>query len=130
MLATAAIDRHSVDDVQCESQGNVEFGPCDLVEATDGFSIEIFDRYGDDVVAADDGSFWQTLLGTDPDLGADSTNRPGDWCAGNRSQDSNGRITGENADRATTCGRTKVSPNDVVASYHAGAVRAARRRAD
>ena len=120
----------SVDDVQCESQSNVEFGPCDLIEVTDGFSIEIFDRHGDDVVAVDDASFGQSLLGTDFDLGADCADRAGDRCAGNRRQDRNGRITGENADRSTSCGRTKVSPNDVIASYHAGAVRAARRRAD
>lgn len=120
----------SVHDVQCESQSTVEFGPCHLIEVADGFSIDIFDRYGDDVVATDDASLGQSLLGTDLDLGADSSDRAGDRCTSERGQDGDGRITRENADRATSCGRTKVSPDDVVASYHAGAVRAARRRAD
>ena len=55
--------RLSVDDVQSESQSNVQFGAFDLIEATDGFSIEICDRYGDDVVASDDASFGQSVLG-------------------------------------------------------------------
>ena len=130
MPVAVAIGRTSVDDVQSESQSNVQFGAFDLIEATDGFSIEIFDRHSDDVVATDDASFGQSLFGTDLDLGADSTDRAGDRCAGDRGQDCDGCITRENTNRATSSRRTKISPHDVVASYHGGAVCAARRRAD
>jgi len=130
LMNSVARFRLSVDDVQSESQSNVQFGAFDVIEATDGFSIEICDRYGDDVVASDDASFGQSLFGTDLGLGADSADRAGDGCARDRGQDRDGCITRENTDRATSCRRTKVSPHDVVASYHAGAVSAARRRAD
>lgn len=120
----------SVDDVQRKPQSDVECCPCDLIEATDWFIVEIFDRHGDDVVATDDAAFRQSLLGTDLDLGTNSTDRPGDRCARDRAQHCDGGITGENADGAASGGSPEVGPDDVVASYHAGAVRAARRRAD
>ena len=70
------------------------------------------------------------VLGTDLDFGADSPDCPGDRCARDRVQHCDGGITGEDADGSASCGRPEVGPDDVVASYHAGAVRAARRRAD
>jgi hypothetical protein len=120
----------SVDDVQREPQRDVECRPCGLIEATDWFVIEIFDRHRDDVVATDDAAFGQPLLGTDIDFGADSPDCPGDRGARDRVQHCDGGITSEDADGSASCGRPKVGPDDVVASYHAGAVRAARRRAD
>src|SRR5690606_32936198 len=101
----------------------------DLVEATDAFAIEIFDRHGDDVVATDDATFGQPLLGTDFDLGADPTNPACDRCARHRRQHRDGRVTAENADGTASRRRSEIGPDDVVASYHAGAVRPARRRA-
>jgi hypothetical protein len=78
VLDTVSLDGrpHSVDDVQREPQSDVECRPRDLIEATDWFIIKIFDWHRDDVVATDGAAFGQSLLGTDLDLGADTTNCP------------------------------------------------------
>ena len=122
--------RASIDDVQREPQRDVECRPRDLIESTDWFIVKIFDWHRDDVVATDDAAFGQSLLGTDLDLGADTTNCPGDRCARDRAQHCDGGITAEDADRSASSGRPEVGPEYVVSSYHVGAVRAARRRAD
>jgi predicted branched-subunit amino acid permease len=78
---------------------------------TDRFSIQIFDRYGDDVVATDDASFGQSLLWATFDLGGDSTDRPGDRRAVDRGQDRDGCITRQDTDRATSCAGYGDHPN-------------------
>ena len=120
----------SVDDVDRKSKRSVEFGSCDLVEVPNGLGIEILDRHRDHVVAGDDAALGQSLLCPDLDFGADTSDGSRDRGARDRAQHSDGCVTSEDADRATSCGCTEINPEDVVACYHAGAVSAASRRAD
>ena len=120
----------SVNDVEGVSQRPVELGARDLIEMSDGMIIKVFKRNGQHVVAIDRPRFREPFVDTNLDLGTDSSNRSSDRRARDRGQHSDRRIASEHANGASTRRRAKVSPEDVVARYHAGAVRAASRAAD
>jgi hypothetical protein len=60
--------RQSVHDVERVAQGLVESSSGDLVEVTDWFVVEVVASDRDDVVAADDARFGESLLGADLDF--------------------------------------------------------------
>jgi hypothetical protein len=111
-----------VDDVERVAQCLVETSASEFVEVADGLVVECIERDRDDVVATDDARFGQAVFCTEFDFGSDSTDGACDWRTGHRGQDRNGGISGQHAHRPATCRRTEVSPEDVVASYHAGVV--------
>lgn len=111
-----------VDDVERVAQCFVEASACEFVEVADALFVEGVERDGDDVVAIDDARFGQAVFCAEFDFGSDSTDGACDGRTGHRGEDSNGGISGQHAHRPATGRRTKVSPEDVVASYHAGVV--------
>ena len=117
-------------DVEGVPQRLVQSSAHDLVEMTDWIVVEGVDGDGDDVVAADDTCLGQTVLGTQLDLGTNAADRSRNGCTCDGGEHRDSRIAREHTHRATSCRRTEICPVDVVAGYHAGAVAAARRRAD
>jgi len=111
-----------IDDVERVAQCFVEASACEFVEVADGLIVEGVERDGDDVVTTDDARFGQAVFSTEFDFGSDSTDGACDGRTGHRGQDRNGGISGQHAHRSATSRRTEVSPEDVVASYHAGVV--------
>jgi len=80
-------------------------------------------------VAADDTGFRQSLIGSDFDLGANPSCRPGDRGTRHSREHLDGGVSGEHAHRPTTGGRTEFRPEDVASLYHSGTVSAASRAA-
>ena len=120
----------SVHDVQRIPQGLINSRSRELVEVADWFVVEVVDRDGDDVVAADDTHLGKSVLGAELDVRSDAPNGARDRCTRDCREHLDRRVAGQHADRATTGGRSEIGPEDVVASYHAGAVSAASRLAD
>ena len=79
--------RVSVEDVECVSQGSIEFGPLDLVELSHRLPVERLDGNSDDVVAADDARLRKAFVRPDRDLGSDASGGSGDRRACDRCQD-------------------------------------------
>jgi len=120
----------SVHDVERVAQGFVKTCPGELVEAPDRLVIEVDDRDGDDVVAVDDARFGKAVLGSEHYFRSDSTDRSSDRCARDRGEYIDRSVASEHADGSSTSRWSEIGPVDFVASYHAGVVSAASRRAD
>lgn len=120
----------SVDDVECEAKRPIELSACDFVKLANGLSVEVLDRHCDHIVAGDYATLGQPLIWPDLNFAADTSNCSRDRSAGDSGQNRDCCVAGEDANRAATGGRAEVDPENVVACYHAGAVSAARRRAD
>lgn len=116
-------------DVKGVPKSTIELGSLHLVEMTGRRGIQNALRHREEVVAADHAGLRQPLLRANLDLRADPPNRPRDGRASHCAQDGDGGVAGQDADGTPTGRRTQVSPEDVAASYHAGAVSAASRRA-
>ncbi len=126
----ASTASQSVHDVERVAQGLVEPGPGELVEMPDRLIVEVNDRDGDDVVAADDACFRKAVLRSKQYLRSDSANGPCDRCARDGGEHVDRSVASEHADGSSTSRWSEIGPVDVVASYHAGVVSAASRRAD
>ena len=120
----------SVHDVQRVAQGLIESSSRDFIEVANRFVVEVVERDGDDVVAADDTRLGKAVLGAELDFRPDTANGACDRCTGDCGENLDRRVAGQHADRPTTSGRSEIGPVDVVASYHAGAVSAASLLAD
>ena len=81
----------------------------------------------DQVVATDDARLRQTRCSPDLHLGADPTNGSSNRSAGDRSQHCQRRVAREHTNGPPTRRRTEISPHNVAAGYHSGAVCAASR---
>lgn len=112
----------SVLDVQGVAQGLVEPGPGGEVELADGFWVQDGGGDGDQVVAVDDALIGQALSGPDFDLRADTSDRSGDRRAGDSGEDCDSGVSRKYADGSPPGWWTEVSPDDVAALYHSGAV--------
>ena len=115
-------DRRSVLNVEGIAEGLVESDPAVEVEVTDGFWLEKRDRNCDQVVAADDTLIGKALIGPDFNLRADTTDRSGDRRARNRGENGDGSVTSEDADGPPPGPWAQISPDNVAALYHSGAV--------
>lgn len=83
----------------------------------------------DQVVAADDALIGKPFGGPDFNLRAETADRAGDRRARDRGQDGDCRVTGEDANGTPPSRWPQVSPRDVAAFYHSGAVSEASREA-
>ncbi len=129
-VATGTRSAASIDDVQCVAQRTIEFRALDLIEHSDGQSVEIFDGNRDDVVATDDAFLRESLGWADGDFRPDSSDGPGDRRTCHGGEHSGSCIPSQHAHRPSPGRRSEVSPIDLVAAYHPGAVRAANDAAD
>jgi hypothetical protein len=96
---------------------------------TNGLWLEERDGNGDQVVAADDALIGKALRRPDFDFRTYATDPSGDRCARTRGEDSDGSVSGEDADRPPPGWWPQVCPDDVAAFYHSGAVSDASRDA-
>ena len=119
----------SVLNVEGVAEGLVQPDQTVEFEAAHRFGVDKRGGDRDQVVAADNTPIREALGGPDLDLGADTTNRPSDWRARDRSEDCDGSVTGDHADRPSPGRWSQVSPYDVASCYHSGAVSDARREA-
>jgi hypothetical protein len=119
----------SVADVEGVAQRTVELSALDLDEPSDRPRVEHSLRDGEEVVAGDDAGLGQAFFGADLDLGTYVSDRAGDRCAGDRAQHRDGCVSGQDAHRPATCRRPEVSPIELAAGYHSGAVSDASRLA-
>ena len=120
----------SIDDVEGISERSIKLRAFPSIEVSDGPIIKILKRDREYIVAGDHARFGKTFVDTNLDFGAYSSNGPGDWCTGDCGQHGDSRIAGQHAHGASTDRRSQISPEDIVACYHGGAVRDASRAAD
>jgi hypothetical protein len=119
----------SVLDIEGVAQGLVEPDPGVEVEVADWFWVEERDGDGDQVVAADDALIGKALGWADFNLGTDTADRSSDGRAGDRAEDGDRRVPGEDTNGPPARGWPQVRPYDVAALYHSGAMSAASREA-
>lgn len=127
---TRCFETGLVDDVECVTKRSVELRAFDLVEMTYSAFIEVIKGHGEHVVAADHASFRKPFFGSDFDFRPNPANRSRNRRAGHCGQHRDRGIAGEHADRPPSGRFAKIRPENVVASYHVGAVFAASRAAD
>jgi hypothetical protein len=121
--------RRSVFDIEGIADRLVESDPAVEVEMSDRFGVEQGHRDGDQVVAADDASFGQPFCSPYLDFRANTPDCAGDRSAGDRCEDFDCSVPSKHADWSPSRWWPQISPNDVAAGYHSGAVWAASREA-
>jgi hypothetical protein len=119
----------SILDIEGVAQSLVKLDPGVEVKVASWFRVEECGGNGDQVVATDDALIGQALGGPDFDLGTDATDRSGDRRAGDRREDGDRGVPGEDTDGPPPRWCPQVRPDDVAALYHSGTVSAASREA-
>ena len=128
--ATNCADASSINDIEGVSERSIKLRAFGFVKVPHGAIVEIFERHGEHVVATDYAPFRESFVTAELDLGPDTSNCPGYRRTGDSGQYRYRRIASQHTNGSSTGWLAEVGPYDVVASYHAGDVRAASRPAD
>ena len=124
------IQPDSIDNIERKPQRSVKFGSSGATDPSNRLWIEGRDRHRDYVVATNHAGLGETFIGTDLNFRADTSDSARNRRTCNRCEDSRSGIPRQYAHGPSACGRSKISPVDLVTRYHEGAVRDASRIAD